>query len=88
MLSMGEWPAGFDPYKLNNDLRAMIERHGGRYLDILPGFRNLPNPEQYYFPVDGHLDAGGQRIVADLMAKELDNGNIPALKADATGKGK
>jgi hypothetical protein len=81
MISMGEWPAGYDPYTLDNDLRSIIVSHGEIYLDILPDFSTIPNPEQYYFPVDGHPDASGHAIIADLLAKELTNGAIPALRA-------
>jgi hypothetical protein len=83
MISMGKWPAGYDPYKLDSELRSIIVSHGGTYIDILPGFRNIPNPEQNYYPVDGHPDAGGHRIIADLLAKALTGGAIPELKAVA-----
>jgi hypothetical protein len=81
MISMGEWPAAYDPYKLDNDLRSIIVKRGGIYIDVLPGFRTIPNPEQYYFPVDGHPDADGHAIIADLLAKALTDGTIPALRA-------
>jgi hypothetical protein len=80
MVSMGEWPAGYDPYKLDNDLRSIITSNGGIYIDILPGFRKIPNPEQYYYPIDGHPDARGHKILADLLARELTSGAIPALE--------
>jgi hypothetical protein len=83
MISMGEWPAGYDPYKGSDELRAIIVSHGGTYIDILPYFRTIPNPEQYYFPVDGHPDAGGHAIISRLIAKELTSGSIPALRAAA-----
>ncbi len=80
MISMGEWPDGFDPYKMDTVLRSIIVSHGGIYLDILPDFRSIPNPEQYYFPVDGHPYASGHAIFARLIADKLTNGAIPALK--------
>jgi len=80
MISMGEWPAGYDPYKLGDELSAIISGHGGTYVDILPGFRNIPNPEQDYLPVDGHLDARGNAIVTRLLAKGLTGGAVPALR--------
>jgi hypothetical protein len=83
MISMGEWPAGYDPYKLNEEVRSIITSHGGTYIDILPGFRPIPNPEKYYFPVDGHLDADGHRIVSGLLAKGLMSGAVPALNVAA-----
>ena len=81
MISMGEWPAGYDPYKLGDELRSIIVSHGGIYADILPGFRTIPNPEQYYFPVDGHPNTEGHEIIANLLAKALTNASVPALSA-------
>jgi hypothetical protein len=83
MISMGEWPAGYDPYKLDNELRSIVVNHGGTYIDILPGFRNIPNPERNYYPVDGHRDAEGHAIIASMLARELTSGAVPALDASA-----
>jgi len=80
MISMGEWPAGYNPYKLDDELRPLITRHGGTYIDILPGFRDIPNPEQYYYPVDGHPNADGNRIISGLLANVLTGGAVPALQ--------
>ncbi len=84
MISQGEWPAGYDPYKLDDELRTIIESHGGIYVDILPDFRAVADPEQNYFPVDGHPDAAGHALIAGLLAKELTAGAIPALKPGAS----
>jgi hypothetical protein len=93
MISLGEDPVGYDPYKLDDELRSIIERHGGAYIDILPDFRSLHNPEQGYYPVDGHLNANGHATISRLLAKALAGGAIPALKAaplpqDAANQGK
>jgi hypothetical protein len=81
MVSMGDWPQGYDPYQTDNELRAMVNRHGGIYLDVLPEFRSIPNPERYFLPVDGHPNAGGHAIFAGLLAKVLTSGPVPALNA-------
>jgi hypothetical protein len=80
MISMGAWPDGYDPYKLGDEIRTIVTSRGGTYIDILPDFRNIPNPERYYFPVDGHPDADGHRIISELLAKELTSGAVPALR--------
>lgn len=80
MISMGQWPAGYDPYKLGEDLRAIVVNHGGTYIDILPEFRAVPNPEQYYYPVNNHPDAAGNAILSEMLAKALTNGSVPSLK--------
>jgi hypothetical protein len=79
MLSMGEWPSGFDPYKLDDEVRHIISGHGGIYIEVLPDFRNIPNPVQYYFPIDGHPDARGHAIISEILAKELTRGVVPGL---------
>jgi hypothetical protein len=81
MISMGEWPAGYDPYKLNNELRAIVENRGGIYIDVFPYFRTVPNPERHYFPVDGHPDSVAHAMFAGFLARELTSGVIPDLKA-------
>ena len=79
MISMGKWPEGYDPYKLDNELRAIIVSHGGTYIDMLPDFRTIPNGEQDYFPVDGHPNPEGHTIISRLLTKELTCGAVPAL---------
>jgi len=88
MISMGKWPAGFDPYKLDSEVRSIIESHGGIYLSILPDYRSIPNPEQGFFPVDGHPNPEGHALIASLLAKELTSGAVPALKARSTMQSK
>lgn len=81
MISVGEWPAGYNPYKLGEELRAIVIRNGGTYIDILPDFRAIPNPEQYYYPIDDHPNAAGNAILAGMLAREITNGAFPPPKA-------
>jgi hypothetical protein len=80
MISQGEWPDSYDPYKLDDELHTMIVSRGGIYIDILPDFRGIPNPERHYFPVDGHLDAEGHAMISELLDKELVGGAFPPLR--------
>jgi hypothetical protein len=81
MISMGEWPSQYDPYKVGNEIGTIITAHGGTYVDILPDFRTVPNPEKYYFPVDTHPTAQGHALISRLLARELTSGAVPALQA-------
>jgi hypothetical protein len=81
MISMGQWPDGFDPYKFGNDVRSILENNGGTYIDILHHFRNIPNPERNYYALDGHIDPNGHAIVSGLLARELTGGAVPSLAA-------
>lgn len=83
MLSIGEWPAGYDPNKLDSELRSIVTAHGATYIDILPYFRTIPNPEQYYFAFDGHPDENGHALISGMLTLELTSGVVPALRSDA-----
>jgi hypothetical protein len=83
MLSAGEWPAGYDPYKLDNEVRAIVTGHGALYVDLMPRFRAIPKFEQDYYPLDGHPASGAHAVFAKLLAQGLTNGAVPALKAPA-----
>ncbi len=81
MASMGEWPAGYNPYELGDQLRAITIRHGGFFIDLVPDFRNVPHPEQHFYPIDGHPDPEGSLMISRFLFKELTSGAIPALSA-------
>jgi hypothetical protein len=83
MISTNSWPSGYDPYKLDDELRTIIEDHGGTYVDVLPEFRNEPDTWKNYFPVDGHLNAEGHAMVSRMLAKSLATGAVPPLARSA-----
>jgi hypothetical protein len=82
MISMGEWPKGYDPYKLDAELRSIVEGRSGIYIDILLSLHKIPSLEQYYFPVDGHLNVDGHAVLSKLLSERLTDGSVPALRAD------
>ncbi|WP_433973472.1 SGNH/GDSL hydrolase family protein [Tunturiibacter lichenicola] len=79
LISRGDWPADIDPYKVDDQLRSIMTSHGVAYIDIMRDFRAIPNPEKDYFAVDGHPNADGHAVISKLLAKELTNGEVPAL---------
>ncbi|KAA6465387.1 SGNH/GDSL hydrolase family protein [Acidobacteria bacterium AB60] len=86
MISMGEWPGGYDPYKLDNELRSIITRHGGIYVSVLGDFRNIPNPERLYFPIDGHPTIRGHAVISHILAKELTGKIVQALSSNKAAR--
>ena len=83
MISKGDWPLGYDPFMLEDEIRDSIVSDGGHFIDILPDYRGVPSPERDYFPLDGHPNAGGQAIICRFLAKELTSGAVPELKGSA-----
>jgi hypothetical protein len=83
MISTENWPKSFDPFAFGNEVRSTAERHGAVYLDLPSEFREVTNPGRFYYPVDGHLNADGQVLVAKLLAKKLTDAtsSFPELKS-------
>lgn len=71
MIDAGTWPKGYDPYVFGREIKCIVERHSGRYIDILHDFRNEREPEMDYYPVDGHPNAHGHEVLAHVMTQEL-----------------
>jgi hypothetical protein len=83
MISAGEWPAGFDPYRIDDELHSSFTRHGATYVDIFPAFRTIADPENNYMPVDGHPYEEGHAMLARMITQQLTAGAVPALKPAA-----
>jgi hypothetical protein len=71
MLSSGEWPKGYDPFLLDDTVRSIVTARGAVYIDVVPDFRGIANAERIYFPVDGHLNPAGHKVVSSLLAAKL-----------------
>jgi hypothetical protein len=81
MIASGSWPAQLDPFAFGNQVKAIVEKNGGTYIDILSDFRHIPDVHSGFYPVDQHLEPAGQIMFAQIMAKELVNGSVPSLRA-------
>jgi hypothetical protein len=84
MIQIGEWPAGIDPFKLDEELRDLVGRNGGDYIDLLPALRTFPNPRLGFFPVDGHPNPQGHAMITEILANELTSGAVAALSKSAS----
>jgi hypothetical protein len=83
---MGAWPAGFDPYELDKELRPIVTSHGWTYLDIFEDYQTIADPQLGYFAVDGHPNGEGHALIARFLAEKLLEGGAPALRAPAVGQ--
>jgi hypothetical protein len=81
-----KWPVRYDPYALDRELKNIIVKHGGTYIDVFPDLSAVPNPEQHYFLIDGHPDAKGHVMISGFLTKELTSGVIPELRVASQPK--
>ena len=70
---------GTDPYLLNRAVEAIAVKHGARFLDATPRFQGVKDVSSYYYPVDGHLNAKGNALLADLVEQGLTAGAKPLI---------
>ena len=82
MISMGEWPAVYDPYLLDRQLQNIVTRHGGSYIDMLPKFKSISDTGRYYYAVDGHPKPQWHAMVGDLLAQELAQKSLLTVGAE------
>ena len=83
MLSDGDWPHGFDPRELNDELKQRVNRAGALYIDILPQFQTEATAGRLYFPVDGHPNEEGSAFIAQAIAQSLKDGRVASLTANS-----
>jgi hypothetical protein len=83
MILTQDLPSGVDPYSRDKELRSIITSHGGTYIDIFSDLRNKPDLQRGYFIAEGHPNALGHAIFTEVLAQELTNGSVPALKVAA-----
>lgn len=81
MISLNAWSPEYDPYRVDRELQSVVTANGGRFIDILPDFRGVQNPRQYFFPVDGHPNAEGHALFERILAGEISKSAIPPLTA-------
>ena len=87
MILTQDLPSGVDPYSRDKELRSIITSHGGTYIDIFSDLRNKPDLQRGYFIAEGHPNALGHAIFTEVLAQELTNGSVPALKVAAQPSG-
>lgn len=71
MISTGRWPAGESPYALSSRLEPIVRRYGAGWFDILHDFRRVPDTQRLYFPVNGHMNLEGHKVLAKVISQEL-----------------
>jgi hypothetical protein len=91
MVTLGEWPEGFDPYKLDRELKAIVTKQGATYVDIMPDiirpdFQGDRTMQNGYYSLDAHANPFGNSVLSAALAKELTSGAIAALSVPLAPK--
>jgi len=70
-------PLAYDRFKSTRLIHAALDGDNASYLDLTADLRAQPNPEDFYFIYDGHLNEDGDRFVAERLADYLVNEYLP-----------
>jgi hypothetical protein len=65
-------PPGVDPDALGRRIGEIAKAHNIDFVDTYDAFRQQPESEKLFYPVDGHMTPDGHKVVADATIKALE----------------
>jgi len=83
ILSAPHVPPGVDGFAFGRELENMAARHGAAYVDLMEPFSKIPNSQDLFLIVDGHVDSSGQKVMARALTRKLLDGSFPAFSGCA-----
>ena len=79
LLSSSQLPAHVDPFAFGRAIQMIAAKHGAGYVDLMGPISRIPNAEDLYYPVDGHLTSEGHAVIAAALTQKLEDGRVPAF---------
>jgi len=79
LLSSPQLPAHVDPFAFGRQIQTIASKHGAGYVDLMGPFSRLPDAENLYYVVDGHVTSEGHKVIAEELVQKLQDGSVPAF---------
>jgi hypothetical protein len=79
LLSSPQLPAHVDPFAFGREIQRIASKHGAGYVDLMGPFSRLPNAENLYYVVDGHVTSEGHKVIAEELVQKLQDGSVPSF---------
>lgn len=79
LLTSSELPEHVDPFAFGRAIQMIAARHGAGYVDLMGPISRIPNAEDLYYAVDGHLTSEGHAVIAAALSQKLQDGSVPAF---------
>jgi hypothetical protein len=79
VLSAPRLPPGVDGFAYGRELENISARHGATYVDLMEPFSKIPNSQDLFLIVDGHVTSAGQKVIARALTRKLLDGSSPAF---------
>jgi hypothetical protein len=84
LLSSTEVPIHVDPYAFGRAIQTIAAKHRTGYVDLTGPISRIPNAEDLYYPVDGHVTSEGHKVIAEALSQKLQDGSVPAFSRCAS----
>ena len=72
----GPWNEALQSYYMPGRLRQWSRSHDTTFVDALPAIESASKAEQLYWPIDGHPNRAGYRVVAETTYMHLVKNNL------------
>lgn len=64
-------PPAVDPHAISRRVGEIARRTGVVMVDVLTDMTELPQPQQLFYPVDGHMTGEGHAVLARSLVRQL-----------------
>jgi len=79
LLSSPQLPANIDPFAFGHQIESIAAKHGADSVDLMQPFSKIPNSQNLFYVVDGHVTPEGQKVIAQILTQRLLDGSVPAF---------
>lgn len=69
-----------DAFAFSHEIGAIAARHGAVFVDGVSDFSHVPESENFFYIVDGHLDADGQALLARALVRKCLDGSLATFR--------
>jgi hypothetical protein len=79
LLSSNQLPPNIDPFAFGRQIEIIASKHRAEYVDLVEAFSRIPNSENLFYVVNGHVNREGQIVIAKNILQKLQDGSVPTF---------
>jgi hypothetical protein len=76
-----------DPFTFDRRIGDIASHAGASFVDAVQAFNQVPGCDRFFYVVDTHINAEGDKVIAKALERKCLDGIIPALNAQKTPRG-
>jgi hypothetical protein len=79
LLSMRQPPPDTDGAAFGRTIEQVAAAHGADYVDLMKPFSAIPDSQNLFLIVDGHVSPDGEKVIAKSLTEKLLDGSVPSF---------